>query len=589
MSSSSLHSAEILANGYLVIGVYTLLVCLSGWSFAALAFGAFNLLNPIELSREPLRILNRVVRQLDSKRLPRNDVVLISAALRVDQTLKTLAEIIRLTNERRSVDRVELARRIGFLMGQVEVYARNKHRLPHESGWFTLEISYPRWVEYNASAVSIALETSTPLSGVPDWLEQRAAELVASALEACVISDHTDAAHAITQTAGEAAGALARFSRLAEATAFARIIADSCRNPSEQNETANAVASAPPIIMTEILLGWKSAISSWPEEIDRVVENTDWDNPNTRQAQIQCTARVRRAAHVLLFEIHAENAIEKTRITPAWYLRSTLASECIISLSEFVESLLEILPYYADNRELVGVSPEALATTTFQALQMLSKAELLTETILSAVETLEAKQQGHNPTSVPEVERVDSLRSVVIEQLGKAAEQLRPAQSKSSPDYFGQTIFTLLYHMEQAMSNGDIGVIESVFPSVLTASLKLHDHVNMTYRPPTYEFTPANFNPILDLLELSGLALIYEETRSDGSAESVREAWKAQSDSCGSQAGFATQILDILDRAESGFAPLSIMRTNWQTHVAQKIVEKGFAIPEYNPFEESPV
>ncbi len=98
-----------------------------------------------------------------------------------------LAEIIRLTNERRSVDRVELARRIGFLMGQVEVYARNKHRLPHESGWFTREISYPRWVEYNASAVSIALETSTPLPAeyarVPDWLERRAAELVASALD----------------------------------------------------------------------------------------------------------------------------------------------------------------------------------------------------------------------------------------------------------------------------------------------------------------------------------------------------------------------------------------------------------------------
>ncbi len=132
-------------------------------------------------------------------------------------------------------------------------------------------------------------------------------------------------------------------------------------------------------------------------------------------------------------------------------MRSTLASECIISLSEFVESLLEILPYYADNRELVGVSLEALATTSFQALQMLSKAELLTETILSAVETLEAMQQGHDPTSVPEVEklveRVDALRSVVIEQLGKAAEQLRPAQSKSSPDYFGQTIFTLLYHV----------------------------------------------------------------------------------------------------------------------------------------------
>ena len=559
-----LQDADVLATGYLVTGVYACLVCISGWSFATLGFGAFNLLNPIELSREPLRILNRAVWQLDSKNPIRNDVVLRSTAIRVDHALENLAEIIRLTKDRRSVDRRELAGQIDILLRQVVVYARNRHRLPDESAWFTREISYPRWFEYNQNLISIALETSTPLPTeyvpVSDWLERRAAELVAASLDACIITDDTDAALRIVGSSGQVARSLAGNSRFDEAASFVRIIADSCWRPSLKNATANDVAYAPHHIMTEALLGWKDAISLWSEEINRVVEDTDWDNQNTREVDIQGTGRVRCAAQDLLREIHAENSIEMARITPAWHLRSALASECIISLREFADSLVETLQYYVDPQPIESASPEARSTTGSQALQMLSKAELVAETLQRVVGSLEAMQQGHDKLPVPEVAnlatRLGSLRSTVIEELGKAASELRPEQSKSNPDYFGQTIFTLLHHTEQAISDGQVGSIERVFPSALSASLKLYDHLDVTYRPPSYELTPAIFNPILDVLELSGLALIYEELRGDDSAEPIRQAWLVQDESRDELAGLAAYVLDVLDRAQIGLPPL---------------------------------
>ena len=320
-----LQDTDVFAIGYLVIGAYACLVCLSGWSFAKLAFGAFDLLNPIELIREPLRILKRAIRQLDSRGPLRNDVLVRCTATRVDRALETLAEIIRLTKDRKSVDRRELAGRISVLGRLVVIYARNKHRLPGESVWFTREPSYPHWVEYNEHLKSIALETSTPLPAeyapVSDWLERRAAELVGASLEACIVWDDMDAALRIVRSAGQVAGSLASYSRFEDAASFARIIACSCRNPCPENATANAVASASSLIMTEALLGWKSAVSSWPSEINRVVENTNWDNPNTREVEFQATSRVRRAAQALLHEIHSEYAIEKARITPSWHLR----------------------------------------------------------------------------------------------------------------------------------------------------------------------------------------------------------------------------------------------------------------------------
>ena len=597
-----LRDTDVVTFGYLAIGVYACLVCLSGWSFKELAFGAFDLLNPIELIREPIRILDKAVRQLGSRRHLRNDVGLRKTALRVNRALENLAEIIRLTKDRESVDRRKLAKKISYLGRLVSEYARNKHRIPGESAWFTREPSYPRWVEYNDRSLSIALKSSTPLPAefapVSDWLERRAGELIAASLEACVVTDDMDAALGIVRSAGQVAGALANNSRFDDATSFARIIADSCWNPPQEdsmaeNATANAVASAPPLILTEALLGWKSAISSWPGEINRAVEHTNWDNPGTREVSFQGTPRVRRAAQDLLREVHSEGAIEKVRITPGWYLRSTLASECIISLREFADRLVEVLRHYVDRQAIAETSPEARAMTGLQALQMISKAELVAETLQCVVDSLATMQQGHDPIATPEVEeladRIGSLRSVVLEELGEAVTELQPSLSKSIPDYFGQTVFTLLHHTESAVSDGDVGIVGRVFPSVLSASLKLHEYVNMTYRPPTYEFTPANFNPILNVLELSGLALIYEELRDDGSAEPIRQAWRAQGDSHEHLATIATNILDTLDQASGGFPPVSMLRSEWETRIAQRIVEEGLAIPIYNPFEDPPV
>ena len=592
-----LDDIDALTIGYLAIGIYVCLVCLAGWSFATLAFGAFDLLNPIALIREPLRMLTRAIRQLDSRGHLRNEAIMRDTSKRVDRALESLAEIIRLTKDRKSVDRNELARKVSELGWLVAIYARKKHRLPSESAWFTRETSYPRWVEDSGRSISIALETSTPLptdaAPVSDWLERRVAELVAAALEACIVSDDMDAALRIVESAGQVARSLAGNSRFDDAASFARIIADSCRKSCPENATANAIASAPPLIMTEALLGWRSAINSWTSEINRVVENTNWDNLNTREVDFQGTLRVRRAAQALLREIHSEFAIERVRITPAWYLHSTLASECIFSLREFADSLVETLQYYVDDETLKGISPEARAMTNLQALQMISKAELVAATLQNVVDSLAAMQQGHDSISTPEVENlaegVGALRHIIIQQLGDAARELRPEQQKSSPDYFGQTIFTLLHHTEKAISDEDTETVERVFPSVLYASLKLHEHVDVTYRPPTYETTPANFNPILDVLELSGLALIYEQLRCDGSAEPVRQAWEAQGHSHSNVQGFATHILDILDQAESRLLPLSMMRSGWETRVAQQIVDEGFAVPDYNPFEGDPV
>ncbi len=175
-------SMRIITVGYLVTSMYVLLVCFSGWALAKLALGAFDLLNPVTLAGEPLQRLYRAIIHLDSKGFLLDDAVLRATASNADRTLTTLTEIIRLTKERKSVNRDQLAEMAELFLAQIQIYARRKHRLRSDSGWFILKPSYPRWVESNESARDLALKTSTALqaehSPATDWLEKRAAELV---------------------------------------------------------------------------------------------------------------------------------------------------------------------------------------------------------------------------------------------------------------------------------------------------------------------------------------------------------------------------------------------------------------------------
>lgn len=582
--------------GYLVMSLYVFLVCISGWALSRLVLGAFNLMNPIALADEPLDQVYRAISQLDSNRVLLDDSALSASALRADRTFKTIAEIIRLTKDRESVSRNDLAGMVEIILLQTSIYAAKKHRLRPDSGWFIREPSYPRWVESSDSARSMALGTSTPLrpelSPVTDWLERRVAELVTSSLLACVVTNDRDAALRITYAAGATVRALATHYRLEDATAFSEIIRDFCWNPGRQNETADAIVSQPPLLMTEILLGFNNAVMSWQDEIRQVVETTNWDSSKTSEVQIRGPARVRQAAQHILQQIQSERTIEGRRVTPDWYVRSTLASECLLAVREFADNIPRTLQHYVDVRSVERISPEAQAMMGTQVLQMLSKAVLVAETIPNVVAELEGLQQGHDREPVSELEglsdRLGSLRSSVLAHLGEVVGQLRPDHSKTEPDYFGETLFTLIHHTERAIADGNAGIVQRVFPSILTASLKLHWHVVLTYRPPTYEFTSWVFNPILDLLDLSGLAILYEELGSEGSAEPVRQTWRAWCNSHESPGDSAKAVLDILDTIARGLPPVSITRTKWGTYLANRVVEQGYAIPIYVPYEDSP-
>ena len=584
--------------GYLTVGGYVLILISAGWSFIQLAYGAFRLFDPTILSEEPLRRLYRAFNQLESKGSRDDTVALQVASRKANRDLLILAELIRMMSDRVSIDRRRLAIMVGNLLRGVQIYVLEKHVLSPTSTWFIREPVYPKWVEASHSEVSIALSTSTSLrpSLEPsvDWVERRSAELAMAALEACVASNDRDSALMIANNLANAALSLARCYRIEDAITFASIARDRCRNIRETNTTAVAVAAWPPFILASLLLGWREAILGWPSEIQKTVSETKWDDRRTKTVPIRGSQRVWETAQRLLNQVESEKEVEGRRVTPNWYLEVALADACIRSLREVAKDLPQQLENFLTPNPASPL-PEANVMSGLQALQALAKAQLVSDTLPEAVRNLDSLMRGNEREQGEEIEtfagKITECRTEVLRRIAGAFVQLQPERTKSEPDLFGEALFSLIHHAEEAIANGDVSLVREVFSKITFGSLVLQEHLQSMYQAPSYQVTTAIFDPAVDILELSGLAMAYATLRGDRSDQPVREVWEELLNST-SQDGLATKLLNILDIVAGytpmGISPRSTARTEWETRLEKVIVEHGYARPEYHPFQEEP-
>ncbi len=584
--------------GYLTVGAYVLIVIASGWSFIQLAYGAFRLFDPATLSEEPLMGLYRAFRQLESKSLKEDAVARHVAARKANRDLLILAELISMMSNRVSVDRGRLASMVINLLLGVQFYAQRKHVLSPASSWFIREPAYPRWVEASHSEVSVALSTSTSLQGrwepSVDWIERRSAELALAAIEACVAADDRDSACRITNYLAETAYSLARNHRINEAITFTRIAKERCWSVPETNPAAIAVMSAPPMILASLLLGWREAILDWSKEIQKTASETDWDRRGTATVPVMGSQRVWETAQHLLNQVKSEREVEGRRVTPNWYLEVALAEACIRSLREVTKELSEQLDDFLTPSP-ASPPPEASAMSGLQALQALAKAQLVADALPEAMSSLRSLMLGNDMEQGEEIEtfaaKIAECRAEVLGHIAGAIVHLKPERTKSEPDLFGEGIFTLLHHTEDAIAKGHTSLVKEVFPQILWGSFVFQEHLQTAYQAPTYQVNTAIFDPIVDILELSGLAKIYASLRGDQSDQSIIEAWENQLTSL-KQTEAAARLLYILDLVDGypsiGISPRSVARTEWGMRLERTVAEHGFTRPMFHTFEEEP-
>ena len=581
--------------GYLTLIIYAVSVASGGWAFVQLAFGSFNLFDPALLSKDLLLQLYRSINNFDSGGLLASDIALEHSARDANESLQTLAELIGMIGERKPREHRSLVAVTNLLLGSVQSYAGKKHLLSPTSGWFLRRMTYQRWAEASELETAMALGTSTSLphkiEPVMDWLERESAEVASAAFKVCIDGNDGDSALQITDSVAATARVMARHSLIDEALSFTRVFHDRCSTIQPSEEVAHVWAENSLSVLIELLLGWRKAVLSWYSEIRQTVETTKWDNRKTNNVKIRLPIRVRHRGQRLLHQIQAEHAISGCRLTPDWYLRSELAIDGLVALREFSTQLSDVLDQYFPDNTDTSNDPRIVAIAGLQALQTLRKCEVVIEALFEAKTSLLSLVKGNSVAEPVEFEdlrqQVLARSSPILQQLGEALPYLRPDNAKSSPDFFGQILSTLIHHSEQAIASGDTDLVIRVFRPVLPSSVTRFEYLASIYRPPTWQPGPRIFNPIIDLLELSGLALVYEALREDQSADPVRATWQDWIHEGGASTVRAKWALDILDTFSSGLPIISLTRSEWKKRLSARVIEAGYATQRY-PFRRRP-
>ena len=586
-----------LSFGYIAISVYALLVLVAGWAFTQLAFGAFHLFNPVLLRQVPIRALNQAILQLSKANSVVQEDALREGATRAYRSLVILEELVNLTRQRNSTDRNSLAAVVEPLLFLVSVYSGRKHQIPPSSPWFLPRPSYPKWVEANSSEVALRLETSTSLPpryepGL-NWLERQSAELVAAVLETSIVENDGDSVVRIGNAVSATSRTLAKNYRLDEAIEMAEIIRNRCWTVGEENEALIVAATLPPRILTSILLGWREAVSAWPQEIKRSVGSADFDGTQKGGVVLRGPLRVWTATRKLNEEIIAEHKLQGRRETPDWFLEYALAGECILAIREFADRLPELLDELAGQR-IPSSSKEVLASGSLHALETVAKARDAIDSNEEVVSALETLRRGHDLEPTDELyavtERVAAHQSQLLRSIAVAIDGLNPKRDTTEPDRFGHAFFVLMHHTERAIATADENLVTDTFPHILNAAVRLFEYMRSTYSPPTYQLNSAIVDPIVDLLELSGLAIIYGEMRHDELAQLIKNAWDQYFGAFSDATQPAKLFLDLLDVTEAGLGltPRSTARNQWERSLIIEIRKSGYARPAYNPSRDPP-
>ena len=291
----------------------------------------------------------------------------------------------------------------------------------------------------------------------------------------------------------------------------------------------------------------------------------------------------------LLEEIAAgiayEQRTEKQRITPPWWVHhlcsrviSKAFSEALTSLVSQVDEAL-VSPLVTNPPS----DPEYNAVRIFELLELLNK---LTYHMLTAQRALESLQALRHVPSGDELwtdfvlpkEAVPAMEQRLFPLLGLVALEL-PAKTHDSsrPDLFGQAYRFLFDRTFRAVIAGTDELAGLLFPIVVDvagrARARLAEDLSDQRAREQIIF---GTEPFVDVMELSGYAILMARVNGHGITEVVTDTWNSVFDN-NTSPDLANGLTAVLSTQEDNFALTSggLARTGRQMELARVLRDKG--------------
>ncbi len=489
---------------------------------------------------------------------------------------------------------------VSRLFDILNVYSRKKNKIPTDSRWFKYEERHQEWFTTDYTQVAMALQTGTalPPQSVPDpmWLERRVERIVLTAIQAFIEQKDYRSLWSVLNAAQQILGSLGERLSVEEGLRLYRACRPEVRRVAsldaqseevEQLELRLAVIDVYAMGLISLLLGVSKRVEGiTAESFGNLVEGINWSE--SRQVYgLNMPRAVVEQLEYLRDGLEFERKVEGSLQSPGWYRQQIAAVGLARCLADTANGLVDELEasIIGESRALIEAGRYLpAAQLTQRGMEAVEKFRFHLREIRGCFERLVVfRRVGDIPWPSVDWEklerRVEDAREALVVVFGQLAVYLAAAPTPEGlPDYFGQSYAVLAQESYVAMAMGREDLFKKLFPPTFFAGLAAFDRLRERLREQDQQTAMVySTEPIADLLELSGYAIIYSELDGKNFWDVTKRLWDGYFEQLPDREAGAKFIHSVVEYRRSLFAilPRGLARTSWKQDLEHRLRQRG--------------
>lgn len=485
-------------------------------------------------------------------------------------------------------------------------YSTQKHKIPSDSLWFAKKTEFRRWETSDSTATELALQTGgTPApEQVPDFsfVESRIAGMLRTCLEHLLKQNALEDAAAVILDVSRTSTAYAKHFQQAESMqcteAVRAVLLERLKTARQAPDSLKDLQLVDAIGYTALapILHTPLAITQIP--VDDLVKVASSVLRLNRKAihDVPRPRKVIQDAEDLLNRLSFEQRAEKRIRTRLWYSSQIIALAWATYIRDAIKSLALVVErdLVAPANELVTANRALAAAVWLQrGIEGCHKAKHQIEALERTYEELKRYQVAElrwEPSgSDVALTRIEEHRVAVVRLLATIVPQLVALPTdRSLPDVVGPARAWIGDELVSMMGSKQEAGFRELFGAYFAATLATHDYLFRQMRESGREYYAyVAMDTLLDVMDISGLALLYSELDATRFSQHVTATWDLfLSRTADVPATIQTSFLAIDARFDGPmFSASAMRRQEWGNRFGAALENRGIDTDErFDPF-----
>jgi hypothetical protein len=490
----------------------------------------------------------------------------------------------------------------GLLLA-LNIYAKEKVRIPSSSYWFKRTYRHKNWLLTSHNELEVALATGTVIQpdSVPDlmWFEIEAARILAEAFHQ--LGERRDSAGTIDLTTSlqNHLGGMGQCLAVAEALHIFRAVVPTLRSQSggeiiavsdDALKATNrlAISELYALALINLLLGLSNELEKLkPDSVGKILALINWLKLETLYTGKTLPRKVIQEMESLRDCFDFEMRVEGKVISPEWLQVEMAGLAFVRFLDDTTKPLLEEFEITFGNEVETQLAAKnyvlvaQLVQRGLEACEKLSNNFIKFKTLHDEYTALNRSKEYEWPKIGWDIfqERIAALRVRLITVLAQSSNELANLPEQESwPDFFGHAYTVLGEECFATMAAGKEDLFRIVFPTFFNLVLRANEKMRQKFLGDARNIR-LSVDPLLDLMAVSGFAAVFAELDNKNYWKAAENCWNNYL-SLYKDDNQRRQIIELLCAVTEPnwsmrITPRDVMRTRWQQMFKRVLYARG--------------